>query len=58
MVVIDINFLNLKTKQKISGKEAAVSRKTIRYINQINKLTFLKFALVILTDVLKNLSEL
>jgi len=58
MGVIDINFLNLKTKQKISGKEAAVSRKTIRYINQINKLTFLKFALVILTDVLKNLSEL
>jgi len=54
MGVIDINFLNLK----ISGKEAAVSRKTIRYINQINKLTFLKFALVILTDVLKNLSEL
>jgi hypothetical protein len=30
MGVIDINFLNLKTKHRISGFEAAVSRKTLR----------------------------
>ncbi len=31
MGVIDINFLNLKTKLRVSGIEAAVRRKTIRY---------------------------
>ncbi len=31
MGVIDINFLNLKTKHRISGKEVAGSRKTLRY---------------------------
>jgi len=31
MGVIDINFSNLKTKHRILGFEAAVSRKTLQY---------------------------
>jgi hypothetical protein len=31
MKVIDINFLNLKTKHRILGFEASVSRNTLRY---------------------------
>jgi len=34
MGVNDINFLNLKTKLRISSKEAAVRRKTLRCIGQ------------------------
>ena len=45
MEVNDINFLNLKTKLRISGFEAAVGRKTLRsefgdflkYINFLSK---------------------
>jgi hypothetical protein len=37
MRVIDINFLNLKTKLGISGFEAAVSRKRLHGINHDGK---------------------
>jgi len=47
MGVNDINFLNLKTKLRISSLEAAVSRKTFRYLKYLNKddevLAFFRF---------------